>query len=107
VVEPDDAPEYDDDSEDDEFVPDGTGGVIPFKNQPALWSYYLGVFSLIPCFPIGVAAFVLGLRGLRAVRAEPRVRGTIHAWVGIRVGGFFGLVWLAGTLFAVGSAFVR
>ncbi len=104
LVEPDEDAPYDDEPEDD-FVPDGTGGVIPFRNQPALWSYYLGVFSLIPCFPIGVVAFVLGIRGLREVRDDPRVRGTIHAWIGILVGGFFGILWVGVSLFTLGSVY--
>lgn len=79
---------------------DSTGGVIPYKNVPALIGYYLGVFSIIPCFPIGLAALVLGILGLRKVKQEPAVRGTVHAWIGILVGGFFGLVWLAVTVFS-------
>lgn len=80
---------------------DSTGGVIPYKNVPALIGYYLGVFSIIPCFPIGLAALVLGILGLRKVKQEPAVRGTVHAWIGILVGGFFGLVWLAMTMLVV------
>ena len=74
---------------------DATGGVIPYKNVPALLAYYCGVFSLIPCFPIGIAGLVLGFYGLKRARANPAVRGQVHAWIGIVVGGFFGLVWLA------------
>lgn len=29
---------------------DSTGGVIPYKNMPALIAYYCGVFSILPCF---------------------------------------------------------
>ena len=32
----------------DSIEGDATGGVIPYKNVPALVAYYLGVFSLIP-----------------------------------------------------------
>lgn len=80
---------------------DATGGVIPYKNVPALIGYYLGVFSIIPCFPIGLAALVLGILGLRKVKQQPEVKGTVHAWIGILVGGFFGLVWLAVTLLGI------
>jgi hypothetical protein len=48
-----------------------------------------------------LAAVVLGILGLRKVKAQPEVRGTVHAWIGILVGGFFGLVWLAGTVLAI------
>jgi hypothetical protein len=84
---------------------DATGGIIPYKNVPALVAYYLGVFSLIPCFPIGIAALVLGIMGLRKAAAEPRVRGQVHAWIGILVGGFFGLAWLVVTLIFVALPF--
>ena len=77
---------------------DATGGVIPYKNVPALVAYYCGVFSIIPCFPLGIAAFILGIKGLQKAKREPIVRGQVHAWIGIIVGGFFGLVWLAATV---------
>ncbi len=79
----------------------GVSGLIPYKNPPALIAYYLGLFSLLPCFPIGLAALVLGGMGLQRVRANPEVRGTVHAWIGIILGGFFGLLWTICTLFAV------
>lgn len=82
-------------------VGDATGGVIPYKNVPALVAYYCGVFSIIPCFPLGIAAFILGIKGLQKAKREPLVRGQVHAWIGIIVGGFFGLVWLAVTVVGV------
>jgi len=72
---------------------DSTGGVIPYKNMPALLAYYIGVFSIIPCFPLGIAAFVLGIMGLRKAKREPQVKGQVHAWIGIVAGGIFGLLW--------------
>jgi len=72
---------------------DATGGVIPYKNPAALVAYYLGVFSIIPAFPIGLAALALGIAGLRARKRQPLIRGAVHAWIGIIVGGFFGLLW--------------
>lgn len=79
---------------------DATGGVIPYKNVPALIAYYCGVFSLIaliPCFfPLPIAAFVLGLYGLKRAKAEPAVRGQVHAWIGIVAGAIFGLWSIAG-----------
>ena len=88
---------------------DRVAGMIPYKNPAALIAYYLGVFSVIPCFPIGIAAFVMGIIGLINVRREPQVRGTVHAWIGIvmgfLLGGLWTLVTIAGVVAAVlGSA---
>jgi len=80
-------------------VPGGGGinTVIPYKNVPALVAYYLGVFSLIPVVGIvlGLAAFVLGIMGLRFHRQNPTAGGAVHAWIGIILGGLCGLGWLA------------
>ena len=85
---------------------DATGGVIPYKNMPALLAYYCGVFSVIPCFPLGIAALVLGILGLRKANREPQVKGQVHAWIGIIAGGFFAALWLAATVLAVVSGFM-
>jgi predicted Zn finger-like uncharacterized protein len=63
--------------------------IIPYKNGRALAAYYLGVFSLIPCLGLmlGPAAFVLGLLGMRYVKAHPTAKGTGHAIAGIILGG--------------------
>ncbi len=72
------------------------GGLIPYKNARALWAYYLGVFSLIPFLgiPFGIAAMVLGIRGLHYVRLHPEAKGKAHAWIGIILGGVFTLVYM-------------
>jgi hypothetical protein len=74
---------------------DATGGVIPYKNPSALIAYYLGLFSLFPVlgFFLAVPAFVLGIMGLKKRRANPAVKGSIHAWIGIIMGGMFTLIW--------------
>lgn len=74
---------------------DSTGGVIPYKNPKALIAYYLGIVSGLPLigFPFGVAAFVLGIMGLRARKANPAIKGSAHAWIGIGCGGLFMLLW--------------
>lgn len=74
---------------------DSTGGLIPYKNPKALTAYYLGLFSFIPCLglPLGIAALVLGIMGLRARSRNPVIKGSVHAWIGILVGGFFALLW--------------
>ena len=89
---------------------DVTGGLIPYKNAPALAAYYLGVFSVIPVIGIflGLAALVLGITGLQKAARRPEVKGKVHAWVGIIVGGFFGLGYLAlAVLFIVGAIMAR
>jgi hypothetical protein len=67
---------------------------VPSQNGPALASYYLGIFSLIPCvgLPLGIAAICYGVMGLRRERANPAVRGGAHAWVGIICGSLFGVL---------------
>ena len=91
------------------YAPQVTSGaldaIIPTKNPSALTAYYLGVFSIIPCLaiPMGIAAVVLGVRGLKLFKAHPEVRGKAHAWVGIIAGGFFALFNIA----AIGWAFLR
>ncbi len=83
----------------------GFGGLIPTHNPSALTAYYLGIFSIIPCLglPMGIAALVLGLRGLDLVKEHPEVRGRTHALVGIIVGGLFGLINLMGFLIIAAS----
>lgn len=77
---------------------DATGGVIPYKNGPALIAYYLAVASIIPVigFFCAIPAFFLGLKGLKKAKAEPHVRGQVHAWIGVVVGGLVTLAYLAG-----------
>ena len=67
---------------------DATGGLIPYKNPPALTAYYLGVFSLIPVigFLLGLAAVIMGVLGLRKRKTVPQCRGGGHAWAGIILG---------------------
>jgi hypothetical protein len=80
---------------------EAVAGLIPYKNPPALIAYYLGLFSMLPCFPIGLAAFVLGIMGLRNVKRNPEVRGTVHAWIGIVMGFLFGGLWTSLTILMI------
>lgn len=67
---------------------DATGGLIPYRNGPALAGYYTGVASLIPvaALLLGPAAIVLGVAGLRKARRSPQVSGRAHAIVAIVLG---------------------
>jgi hypothetical protein len=83
--------------------------IIPYKNPPALTSYYLGIFSLFSCLPLvgfigvamGIAALVLGIKGLKRVRANPECKGTAHAWIGVVLGAISGVLGLAWNIFFV------
>ena len=85
------------------------GGLIPYKNPKALWAYYLGIFSLIPCLGIllGVAALILGIGGLRHANLHPESRGKAHAWVGIILGSLCAAGYLFLLVLAVISASVK
>ncbi|MCW3053685.1 MAG: hypothetical protein JWN14_2855 [Chthonomonadales bacterium] len=79
---------------------------VPMGNPKALTAYYLGIFSFIPLLGIflGIAAFVLGLQGLKAAKQTPEIKGKTHAWIGIVIGGFFGFGYIllfGGILIAV------
>lgn len=76
--------------------------LIPSGNPKALWAYYIGVASLIPCFGLlsGPVAIFLGIKGLRAYNENPGAFGMGHAIAGIVLGSLSilaniaGLVWL-------------
>lgn len=74
---------------------DNTGGMIPYKNPHALIAYYLGIFSLFPVVGLilAIPAFVLGIMGLQARKRNPVIKGSVHAWIGIVMGGFMTLLW--------------
>jgi hypothetical protein len=84
---------------------DATGGMIPYKNPSALTSYYLGLFSLFPAIGLllGIAAIVLGIRGIKYYKRHPQVRGIVHAWIGICSGTFFPLIQLLIVLAIIGA----
>jgi hypothetical protein len=76
-------------------TPDATGGLIPYKNPSALAAYYLGIVAMFPLIglPLGVVAFWLGRKGLKTAKEKPHVRGQVHAWIGIILGGGSAVVW--------------
>ena len=71
-------------------IPTAMDHVIPTKNMPALLGYYFGVFSIIPGLgiPLGIAAFICGVLGLRAA-GKARVGGG-HAVTALVLGTIFG-----------------
>lgn len=73
---------------------DATGGVIPYKNPKALIAYYVSIASLL-MWPLGVVALILGVLGLRARNANPIIKGSAHAWIGIVLGTLTTLAFLA------------
>lgn len=81
-------------------VPAGSEGIttiIPYRNPPALAGYYLAVFGLIPVLGLvfAVPAVVLGIIGVRRRRHNPTLKGAVHAWIGIILGGLMTLAWCA------------
>ena len=70
----------------------GSGGP---KNPKALLAYYLGIASGLPFIglPFGIAAFVLGIQGLRARKQNPVIKGSVHAGIGIGCGLLFTILW--------------
>jgi uncharacterized protein YqgC (DUF456 family) len=74
---------------------DATGGIIPYKNPAALIAYYLGIFSILPCIGIllAVPALILGIIGLQQRNKNPAIKGSVHAWIGIVMGGLMTVLW--------------
>jgi hypothetical protein len=85
--------------EDDDEGDGGIGSLIPYRNPNALAAYYLGFFSLIPVAGLVTTPFAVaaGIMALRAVAADPAVKGTVHAWIGI----IFGMFWIGIVLCAL------
>jgi hypothetical protein len=83
---------------------EGIATLIPYRNVPALVSYYLGVFSLIPCIGgllLGPAAVILGFLGLRRKKSNPQAKGTAHAITGIVLGSLTFIANIAGIILMV------
>ena len=72
--------------------------------MPALVGYYVSILGMLPCFPLGIAAFILGIMGLQKAKCNPEVKGKVHAWIAIILGGLFGALWTAVTFLAFGAA---
>lgn len=63
--------------------------ILPTKNKPALYSYYLGMFGLIPIigWVLGFPALYLGIKGLKQFKANPTPGAKAHAMFGVIAGG--------------------
>jgi len=50
---------------------------------------------MIPCVGLllAVPALILGVIGLKKRRDNPIVKGSVHAWIGIIMGGIFTIIW--------------
>jgi zinc ribbon protein len=98
------------------------GKLVSYQNGPAVAAFCCGACSAVDCFfvglgtlsvlfshqdpktwfelstfigiGLGIAAFFLGLKGLRNAREHPEVNGKSYARAGIIVGGFFALSYL-------------
>ncbi len=88
---------------------DATGGLIPYKNAPALIAYYVSLLSLIPILgiPFGIAAFILGVIGLKKRAANPVIKGAAHAWIGIILGGGTTILWIGALVSIIGFSVVK
>lgn len=67
----------------------GAPGLIPYSNPKALIGYYLSIGGLIPLIglPLAIAAVICGIMGFKAWRADHAIKGPVHAWVAIILGG--------------------
>lgn len=62
--------------------------LIPTKNKPALFSYYFGIFGLVPIvgWILGFPALILGIQGLNKYKQNPTPGAKGHAIFGIITG---------------------
>lgn len=62
--------------------------LIPTQNKPALFSYYFGIFGLIPLLglALSVVAVILGVIGLNKVKQNPTPGAKTHAMIGLILG---------------------
>lgn len=74
--------------------------IVPFRNSKALIGYYISIAALIPGvgLALGPVAVVLGVQGMRVVRANPAAHGTLHAIIAIVLGAILTLLNIAGLI---------
>jgi hypothetical protein len=68
------------------------GGLIPANNPKSLVAYYTGIFGWMPLLGLvlGPVALIFGIKGYKAYKANPQLRGRTHSLVGI-IGGGIGI----------------
>lgn len=76
-------------------------------NREALASYLCGILSPLPLLGLlfGVAAVVLGFRGLHHDRREPGAEEALQCWIGIGLGAVFSAFYLAVGLFLIAALY--
>ncbi len=84
---------------------DALAMLVPYRNMPALWGYYVGIAALIPGLGLllGPTALALGAIGIRLAKNKPHAHGAAHGWVGVALGGIATLLnWGGITALVVG-----
>jgi hypothetical protein len=87
----------------DAFTPP-TSSEATFKKGSALTSLFLAALGLIPVVGLfcAIPAIFFGIKGLGETKSQPRSRERMHAMVGVFVGGFLTLMYVAaGALFVL------
>lgn len=81
---------------DDSLTPPKASEAV-FKKGAALTSLYLAALGLIPGVGIlcGIPAIFFGIKGLSETKGRPQSRERMHALVGVFVGGFLTLMYVA------------
>ena len=77
----------------EDHTPNPLDHIVPARNIPALTSWYLGVFGLIPILgiPLSLAAIVSGIYGI-IIAKRPEIQvGRGHAIAGIVLGTVMGV----------------
>lgn len=69
-------------------TPDVFETLVPTRNQQALMGYYFAVFSVIPMIGLGLGPIAIwrGIRGWKAIEAQPELPGKAHAIVAVTLG---------------------
>lgn len=64
------------------------GDFTPWRNRPAVYSYVVSLYGLVPLLGLvlGPVAVLLGILGWRRYRKQPDVRGSNFAGAGIVLG---------------------
>jgi hypothetical protein len=82
------------------FDQSAVGDFVPYRNQAAMWGYWLSIAAIIPGLGLmlGPASVALGVVGLMVAKRFPKARGVSHSWVAIILGCFASLYNFAGII---------